>query len=51
MVEVVDGTDQCVHLNRVDFLVFGFEALGQTGREIAVGVKRYVLFSVNIFKD
>ena len=46
VVEVIDGTDQWAHLDGVHFLVVSFEALGQTGLEVAAGVKKNVLVSV-----
>lgn len=42
MIEVVDGTDQRVHLYGVAFLVVGFEALGQAVLEVAASVNKYV---------
>lgn len=45
VVEVVGGADQRGHLDGVDFLVVGFEALGLTGLEIAAGDKRDVSVS------
>lgn len=39
MVEVVDGTDHGGHLHVVAPVAVGLEAFGQTGREVAAGVK------------
>lgn len=39
MVEVVDGTDHGGHLHVVALVAVGLRAFGQTGREVAAGVK------------